>query len=389
MRRLTIVITDLLDFDPEYYDIFTSDDDMRRCKTLSDIIHGKESLRGQMLMPPKVDCLLLFTVSNQLICGGYYYASSPDNHLFNGEIDFPEGLITFDPFDVYSTFSYELQVNSTVVKTQKETMYYLEEKDYDNDIGYELAYSRFNSTLFEEEEKEREELIQSWFQYRDAISLLRSDLPSYMRMDEVPIFDTNTLLAIMASNTASFCFCCDQLLPGVTDQRPRIKMIRLHHDRKYVDLDSWSYMKQELDNYAILCPACYHLHITQGLPYLELDKIKKRARANTLRIIEKIQQSSSTENKKFESTISKEVFDLSCWASESVLKNEGYSVSKKIGLKDYERADILERVIEQRILSKRQVIKYLELQIALRRRVPLYSDAVVKWKKDLEHIGRP
>lgn len=75
--------------------------------------------------------------------------------------------------------------------------------------------------------------------------------------------------------------------------------------------------------------------------------------------------------------------DASSWSVESILRHEGYTVSKKEGLTDYERQAILRKVIENGKMGRNQAIDHIELQINLRKHNSIYNIAISKWERDL------
>lgn len=80
--------------------------------------------------------------------------------------------------------------------------------------------------------------------------------------------------------------------------------------------------------------------------------------------------------------------DTSSWNLESVLKREGYTASQKENLTDYERQQILLSVIQQKLMSKQQIIEHIELQISLRQNNRMYSTAISKWERDLAFLRK-
>ena len=81
-------------------------------------------------------------------------------------------------------------------------------------------------------------------------------------------------------------------------------------------------------------------------------------------------------------------FDTSSWNLESVLKQEGYTVSQKENLADYERQQILLSVIQRNLMSKQQIIEHIGLQIALRQNNRMFSVAISKWERDLAFLRK-
>jgi hypothetical protein len=80
--------------------------------------------------------------------------------------------------------------------------------------------------------------------------------------------------------------------------------------------------------------------------------------------------------------------DTSSWNIESILRQEGYTVSQREGLLDSERQAILLRVIENKKMSKHQVIEHIELQISLRKNNSMYDIAISKWERDLAFLRK-
>ena len=78
--------------------------------------------------------------------------------------------------------------------------------------------------------------------------------------------------------------------------------------------------------------------------------------------------------------------DTSGWSLESVLRQEGYTVSQREGLSDYERHQILNSVLSRGLMAKRAIVEHIETQIALRRYSSTYREAVEKWRRDLEYL---
>ena len=81
-------------------------------------------------------------------------------------------------------------------------------------------------------------------------------------------------------------------------------------------------------------------------------------------------------------------FDSSSWNVESILRQEGYTVSQREGLTDYERQNILCNVINSGKMSKRQVVEHIELQINLRKNKRMYNLAIAKWERDVEFLRK-
>ncbi len=80
--------------------------------------------------------------------------------------------------------------------------------------------------------------------------------------------------------------------------------------------------------------------------------------------------------------------DTSSWNLESILRQEGYTVSQKEDLSDYERQQILLSVMRRNLMSKWQIIEHIELQISLRRNNRMYNVAISKWERDLTFLRR-
>ena len=80
--------------------------------------------------------------------------------------------------------------------------------------------------------------------------------------------------------------------------------------------------------------------------------------------------------------------DTSSWNIESILRQEGYTVSQREGLLDSERQAILLRVIESKKMSKLQISEHIELQISLRKNNSMYDIAISKWERDLAFLRK-
>ena len=90
----------------------------------------------------------------------------------------------------------------------------------------------------------------------------------------------------------------------------------------------------------------------------------------------------------FTSNSNFEELDTSSWNLESILRQEGYTVSQKEDLSDYDRQQILLSVMRRNLMSKWQIIEHIELQISLRRNNRMYSIAISKWERDLSFLRK-
>lgn len=77
---------------------------------------------------------------------------------------------------------------------------------------------------------------------------------------------------------------------------------------------------------------------------------------------------------------------LSNLASESLLMQYGYSVSKAKNLSAFSRRRILALIIDSKILTKNTVISYLSFFLRQHKSQENYSDAVRKWKEDIDFV---
>ena len=78
--------------------------------------------------------------------------------------------------------------------------------------------------------------------------------------------------------------------------------------------------------------------------------------------------------------------DTAEWNLESILRQEGYTVSQKEDLSDGERQNILKSVLIRGLMTKWAIIEHIELQISLRKNKPMYAVAISKWERDLKYI---
>lgn len=73
-------------------------------------------------------------------------------------------------------------------------------------------------------------------------------------------------------------------------------------------------------------------------------------------------------------------------ARESILMQYGYNVSKMEGLSNKSRQKILAIIIDNKILSKTEVISYLDFFINQRLSLDNMKDAIAKWKEDRKFV---
>lgn len=78
--------------------------------------------------------------------------------------------------------------------------------------------------------------------------------------------------------------------------------------------------------------------------------------------------------------------DTTDWNLESILRQEGYTVSQKEALSDGERQNILKSVLLRGLMTKWDIIEHIELQISLRKNNSIYNTAILKWERDLQYI---
>ena len=74
-------------------------------------------------------------------------------------------------------------------------------------------------------------------------------------------------------------------------------------------------------------------------------------------------------------------------AQESVLKQYGYSVSQEDGLTSAARRKILALIVDHKVLTKNEVIGYLDFFINQRKNQSRYEKAIDKWEQDREFIS--
>lgn len=72
--------------------------------------------------------------------------------------------------------------------------------------------------------------------------------------------------------------------------------------------------------------------------------------------------------------------------SESKLKQLGYTVAKTIGLSDSERQKILQRVIDNGVMSKDAICDFLKNNINLHKNQTTFAEAIDKWMTDLAFL---
>lgn len=74
--------------------------------------------------------------------------------------------------------------------------------------------------------------------------------------------------------------------------------------------------------------------------------------------------------------------------SNSILREYGYTVSKQSPLTTTERQAILSEMVDNRIITKYEIISYLNLFISLRSGDSSMDDAISCWKRDIEFISQ-
>lgn len=72
--------------------------------------------------------------------------------------------------------------------------------------------------------------------------------------------------------------------------------------------------------------------------------------------------------------------------SESLLMINGYNVKANNGLTEAQRQVILKNIMENKILSPHRIVSYLDMFIAQKEHMPIYKEAVEKWRKDREYV---
>lgn len=75
-------------------------------------------------------------------------------------------------------------------------------------------------------------------------------------------------------------------------------------------------------------------------------------------------------------------------AQKSLLMQYGYNVSQVCDISDKKRQDILKFIIDNKILSKNEVISYLNFFISQKQGISNMGQAISKWKKDREFIEK-
>ena len=73
-------------------------------------------------------------------------------------------------------------------------------------------------------------------------------------------------------------------------------------------------------------------------------------------------------------------------SAESILKVNGYNVQRASGLSSEERQQILQRIIDEGILSAQLIDAYLDMFIAQHKGIEKYWEAVSKWECDREFV---
>ena len=77
---------------------------------------------------------------------------------------------------------------------------------------------------------------------------------------------------------------------------------------------------------------------------------------------------------------------FSDWQEKSILRTYGYTVSKTENLTKQERHQILDFVMENKIMTSNQIISHLVWQIETRKRMWNMQDAISKWEDDIRYV---
>lgn len=77
---------------------------------------------------------------------------------------------------------------------------------------------------------------------------------------------------------------------------------------------------------------------------------------------------------------------FSDWQEKSILRTYGYTVSKTENLTKQERHQILDFVMENKIMTSSQIISHLVWQIETRKRMWNMQDAISKWEDDIRYV---
>ncbi len=84
--------------------------------------------------------------------------------------------------------------------------------------------------------------------------------------------------------------------------------------------------------------------------------------------------------------LSGEFVDSNGLAKHSLLMDYGYNVSQNSNLSSTTRKQILARLIDEQILTKSEIISYLDFFISQRQSMPQYRTAISKWMDDREFV---
>lgn len=74
-------------------------------------------------------------------------------------------------------------------------------------------------------------------------------------------------------------------------------------------------------------------------------------------------------------------------AQESILMQHGYTVSQTEGLSTARRQKILAVLIDNKILTKSDIISYLDFFISQKKSNHMYEKAITKWQNDREFVA--
>lgn len=74
-------------------------------------------------------------------------------------------------------------------------------------------------------------------------------------------------------------------------------------------------------------------------------------------------------------------------AEESILMQYGYNVNQSEGMTDARRQKLLATLVDRKIMTRNEIVSYIDFFINQKKLNPIYTNAVSKWSRDRSFIG--
>ena len=379
-----IVFTDILDYAEGYQE----KDYNEMHNIVRHMILTQEGFETTFELPPNDGDYVFFIFQEYLICGGAYDFAQSEKM---GNISFyPQSLLPLSEVDFTSAFDlYIKPYNYKFEETGFETMISIGDKTACYAFALFIKNKAYESSLFKNVRQVMWYLAHKLADPMIPFSTIGNLVFEFEMNNEWGLWDYNPFIYTALVKHAPPCYCCDKEMPYL-DSITNAKYFHIMHiDSDYnPSADKGFDPVKKLAHHAVLCPACYYEMKFNTTDNMTKKRIGEKAIKHAIIIANKIIESMNSQKpgihqKGISNPGNDGEIDFSKWASESVLRQNGYTVSQKEGLSDVVRQRILRNVIEMNLLSKDAICNHIESQIALRRSNIIYEVAIKKWERDL------